>query len=78
VQIDKDLPSPDFIMVVVFGMFMCACSSKIQNIEWSYTGSIRRRCRKQRKAELDDARRDLELRKVAWGQTEGGDGSELC
>jgi hypothetical protein len=33
--------------------------------------------REQRKAELDDARRDLELKKVAWGRIEGGDRSKL-
>jgi hypothetical protein len=35
------------------------------------------RTREQRKAELDDARRYFELRKVTWSRIEGGDKSEL-
>jgi hypothetical protein len=35
------------------------------------------RTREQRNAKLEDARRDLELKKDAWGRIEGGDRSVL-
>lgn len=76
-QFDKDPTSSDVVMVVVsdarlrarvalrFGISGGVLHGFDSTKAWTDLFLVR--TREQRKAELDDARRDLELRKVTWG-----------